>query len=275
MQIKTTDNRDSPNVFAIVPAAGRSRRMGRCKQLLEIDGLPMLLGIIQQLAASRIAGIAIVTRREIEDTLRSHPLAAAHIQAWRCDSSPDVVFAYDQADNAEMIDSVRIGIQTWKLRESSAASDGLLVCPADHPGITAADFNACIAAFQSEPHRIIIASRNGKQIASALNLFNHDVLYGRYWGALEYHPNLHFETCYYQGIKFCIEHKIAIFEGGAQGEHKLARGFLPVTTWSAHWLAHPQFSRAVEDSLKRESGNITRHMDELNDSNPFKRVLTS
>jgi len=137
------------------------------------------------------------------------------------------------------------------------------------------DFFRRIGATIPENILLIIASRNGKQIASALNLFNHDVLYGRYWGALEYHPNLHFETCYYQGIKFCIEHKIAIFEGGAQGEHKLARGFLPVTTWSAHWLAHPQFSRAVEDSLKRESGNITRHMDELNDSNPFKRVLTS
>ncbi len=163
MQTMTPDNRDSPNVFAIVPAAGRSRRMGRSKQLLEIDGVPMLLGIVQQLTASHITGIAIVTRREIEDALRSHPLAARHIQAWRGDSSPDVVFAYNQSDDAEMIDSVRIGIQTWRQRDSSAASDGLLVCPADHTGIAAADFNACIAAFQSEPHRIIIASRNGRR----------------------------------------------------------------------------------------------------------------
>ncbi len=163
MPTNTPDNRDSPNVFAIVPAAGRSRRMGRCKQLLEIDGLPMLLGIIQQLAASCIAGIAIVTRREIEAALRSHPLAAAHIQAWSDDSSPKVIFAHNPADDAEMIDSVRIGIHTWELRESSAESDGLLVCPADHPGITTTDFNACIAAFHSEPHRIIIASRNGRR----------------------------------------------------------------------------------------------------------------
>ncbi|CAH1385690.1 GNAT family N-acetyltransferase [Candidatus Nitrotoga sp. M5] len=117
---------------------------------------------------------------------------------------------------------------------------------------------------------LIIALRNGKQIASALNFFNTDVLYGRSWGTLEYHPGLHFEACYYQAIEFCIEHKITIFEGGAQGEHKLARGFLPVTTWSAHWLAHPQFSQAVEDYLKRETGNITQYVDELNDSNPFK-----
>jgi predicted N-acyltransferase len=117
---------------------------------------------------------------------------------------------------------------------------------------------------------LIIASRDGKQIASAFNLFNSDVLYGRSWGTLEYHPGLHFETCYYQAIEFCIEHKISTFEGGAQGEHKHARGFLPVTTWSAHWLAHPQFSRAVEDFLKRETGNIAQYVDELNDSNPFK-----
>jgi hypothetical protein len=133
------------------------------------------------------------------------------------------------------------------------------------------DFFRRIGTTIPENILLIIASRNGKQIASALNLFNHDVLYGRSWGALEYHPNLHFETCYYQGIEFCIEHKIAIFEGGAQGEHKLARGFLPVTTWSAHWLAHPLFSQALKDSLKRESGNITQYIDELNDSNPFKR----
>lgn len=163
MPTRTTDNRDSPNVFAIVPAAGRSRRMGRCKQVLEIDGVPMLLGMVRQLAASHIAGIVIVTRPEIEESLRSHPPAAAQFQTCGDDSSPEVIFAYNQADDAEMIDSVRIGIQTWKQRDSSAESDGLLVCPADHPGITAADFNACIAAFQSEPHRIIIASRNGRR----------------------------------------------------------------------------------------------------------------
>ena len=154
MPIKTPDNRESPNVFAIVPAAGRSRRMGRCKQLLEIDGVPMLLGIVQQLIASHVSGIAIVIRPEIEEGLRTRPLADRRLH---------VVFAYNQAAGAEMIDSVRIGIQTWQQRDSSAASDGLLVCPADHPGITAADFNACIAAFQSEPHRIIIASRNGRR----------------------------------------------------------------------------------------------------------------
>lgn len=154
MPIKTPDNRKPPNVFAIIPAAGRSRRMGRCKQLIEIDGVPMLLGIVQQLIVSRVSGIAIVTRPEIEEALRSHPLADRHLQ---------VVFAYNQVSDADMIDSVRIGIQTWRQRSSSAPSDGLLVCPADHPGIITADFDACIAAFQAEPHRIIIAWRDGRR----------------------------------------------------------------------------------------------------------------
>ncbi len=118
---------------------------------------------------------------------------------------------------------------------------------------------------------LIIGSRDGQPICAAINFYNHDTLFGRSWGALEYHPGLHFETCYYQGIEFCLNHRIALFEGGAQGEHKLSRGFLPSVTWSAHWLAHPRFSRAVEDFLQRESGGIEQYMDELNDSSPFKR----
>lgn len=132
------------------------------------------------------------------------------------------------------------------------------------------DFFRRIGAAMPENILLIIASRNGEPIASALNFFNDDALYGRSWGALDYHPGLHFETCYYQAIEFCIEQKIATFEGGAQGEHKIARGFLPVTTWSAHWLAHPEFSRAVEDFLQREAKGMSQYVDELNDSNPFK-----
>ncbi|HUX89350.1 MAG TPA: GNAT family N-acetyltransferase [Gallionellaceae bacterium] len=119
---------------------------------------------------------------------------------------------------------------------------------------------------------LIIASRDGEPIAGAINFYNHDTLFGRSWGALEYHPGLHFETCYYQAIDFCIRHRIALFEGGAQGEHKLARGFLPSTTWSAHWLAHPQYAKAVEEFLQREAGGVDLYMEELNDSSPFKRA---
>ena len=117
---------------------------------------------------------------------------------------------------------------------------------------------------------LIVAELEGRPIASALNLYSQDTLYGRYWGALEYLPCLHFETCYYQALEFCIEEKIQLFEGGAQGEHKLARGFLPVKTQSAHWLAHPEFSDAVERFLEREQQGIASYVDELNEHSPFK-----
>ncbi|MDA8092537.1 MAG: GNAT family N-acetyltransferase [Betaproteobacteria bacterium] len=126
------------------------------------------------------------------------------------------------------------------------------------------------AATMADNILLVIAFRDDVPIASAVNFYNRDALYGRSWGTLEYHSGLHFETCYYQTIEFCIENRIALFEGGAQGEHKLARGFLPTVTWSAHWLAEPRFARAVDDFLQREAGGIARYVDELNESNPFK-----
>jgi predicted N-acyltransferase len=117
---------------------------------------------------------------------------------------------------------------------------------------------------------LVIAERNGKPIAASLVIHSADTLYGRYWGELEHVPCLHFEAAYYQPLEFCIEQKIAVFEGGAQGEHKMARGFLPTRTWSAHWLAHPAFSDAIERFLEREKGGIEDYIDELNDRNPFK-----
>ena len=117
---------------------------------------------------------------------------------------------------------------------------------------------------------LVVAELEGKPIASALNLYSQHTLFGRYWGALQYLPCLHFETCYYQALEFCIEQNIQVFEGGAQGEHKLARGFLPVKTLSAHWLAHPEFSDAVERFLEREHLGIDLYVDELNEHSPFK-----
>ena len=117
---------------------------------------------------------------------------------------------------------------------------------------------------------MVIAYREGRAIASALDLFDGKRLYGRYWGAMERHSGLHFETCYYQGIEFCIERDIAAFEGGAQGAHKLARGFMPVQTWSAHWLAHPDFSRAVGAFLDKESTGMAQHIAELEEAGPFR-----
>lgn len=117
---------------------------------------------------------------------------------------------------------------------------------------------------------MVLAELEGKPVASALNIFSNDVFYGRYWGSVAHVPLLHFETCYYQAIEFCIERRIRVFEGGAQGEHKLARGFMPTRTRSAHWLRHPEFSDAVEKFLARESKGIERYVDELNEHSPFR-----
>ena len=117
---------------------------------------------------------------------------------------------------------------------------------------------------------LILAEREGKAIGGAFNLHTPDTLYGRYWGALEYVPLLHFEACYYQAIDFAIARKLKTFEGGAQGEHKLFRGLLPVETQSAHWLAHPQFSKAIEEYLERETAGIAKYVNELSEHSPFK-----
>jgi predicted N-acyltransferase len=119
---------------------------------------------------------------------------------------------------------------------------------------------------------LIIAARDGEPVAAALNVHDGHTLWGRYWGSTQFVSGLHFETCYYQTIEFCITRGIGLFEGGAQGEHKLARGFLPVATYSGHWLAHPQFSQAVEDFLSREARGMSAYLNELNEHSPFKAV---
>jgi predicted N-acyltransferase len=119
---------------------------------------------------------------------------------------------------------------------------------------------------------LIIAEREGRPIASSLLIHTDKTLYGRYWGALESHPCLHFETAYYQPLEFCIAQRIECFEGGAQGEHKMARGFLPQKTWSAHWLAHPAFADAIERFLERETGGMDSYIDELSERTPFRNV---
>jgi predicted N-acyltransferase len=138
------------------------------------------------------------------------------------------------------------------------------------------DFFRRIGAAMPEHLLLVVAERAGTPVASSLLVYDDapgvSTLYGRYWGALEHHPCLHFETAYYQPLEFCIAHGIRTFEGGAQGEHKMARGFLPVQTRSAHWLAHPDFSDAVERFLSREREGIDAYLDELGERNPFVRA---
>ena len=109
----------------------------------------------------------------------------------------------------------------------------------------------------------IFAEKEGRRIASALNVISERSLYGRYWGALEYIPSLHFELCYYAGQEFCIQNKLKYFEGGAQGEHKLARGFDPFKTFSNHFIANSEFKSAIESFLSKEKTHMTMYTDEL------------
>lgn len=117
---------------------------------------------------------------------------------------------------------------------------------------------------------LILAMREGRAIAGALNFIGGDALYGRNWGCIENHPNLHFETCYYQAIVFAIGHGLKRVEAGAQGEHKLARGYVPVKTNSLHYLAHPGLSRAVADYLEHERRAIDQNQQELAEHTPFR-----
>jgi predicted N-acyltransferase len=119
---------------------------------------------------------------------------------------------------------------------------------------------------------MFVAARGGQRIAASLIALDpaQRVAYGRYWGATEHVPCLHFEACYYQPLAWCIANGYARFEGGAQGEHKMARGLLPVRTWSAHWLADTRFASAVGDFLAREGAGVEAYVDELNERNPFK-----
>lgn len=123
---------------------------------------------------------------------------------------------------------------------------------------------------------MFVAQREGRPIASSLIAVQglgttEAIAYGRYWGALERVDCLHFEACYYQPLSWCIANDVQRFEGGAQGEHKMARALMPVATYSAHWLAHPAFADAVERFLERESAGVDNYLDHLAERSPFKR----
>ena len=140
-----------------------------------------------------------------------------------------------------------------------------------NPPYLSADFFHRAHRDQPDAFVLILAERDGAPVAAALNLAGGDALYGRYWGATEYVPGLHFETCYMQAIAYCIAHGFARFEGGAQGEHKMARGLLPTPTWSAHWVADPRFADAIQRFLDEETTAVEGYLDELEAHTPFKQ----
>lgn len=151
-----------------------------------------------------------------------------------------------------------------------------------NPPYLTRDFFARMAAHMPEAWLLFVAERDGQPIASSLIAISalpssagsqkdqNIVAYGRYWGALERVDCLHFEACYYQPLQWCIEHGVIRFEGGAQGEHKMARALLPVQATSAHWLAHPAFADAVERFLQREGAGVAEYLSELHERSPFK-----
>ena len=117
---------------------------------------------------------------------------------------------------------------------------------------------------------LVMAKRSGRWIAGAINFIGSHTLFGRHWGAIEHHPFLHFELCYYQAIDYAIAHKLARVEAGAQGEHKIARGYMPATTYSAHYIADPALRRAIADYLKRERAYVAAAGAELAAAGPYR-----
>jgi hypothetical protein len=133
------------------------------------------------------------------------------------------------------------------------------------------DFFSKIGEALADRILLVLATRNGRPIAGALNLIGDDALYGRNWGALEHHPCLHFELCYYQAIDFAIERGLLRVEAGAQGEHKLARGYEAVPTFSAHEFADPRLAHAATDFFKREAQAVDAMIEDYADQAPFRK----
>jgi predicted N-acyltransferase len=118
---------------------------------------------------------------------------------------------------------------------------------------------------------LVLACRDGEPLAAALNMTDGRSLYGRHWGAMDFVSGLHFETCYVQGIEYCLANGLDTFEGGAQGEHKMARGLLPLPTWSAHWISDRRFADAIADFLDREGAAMGDYRHELESHTPFRQ----
>ncbi|MDJ1009124.1 MAG: GNAT family N-acetyltransferase [Paracoccaceae bacterium] len=138
------------------------------------------------------------------------------------------------------------------------------------PYLTRGFFDAAQATLRDDM-LLVLAIRDGVPVAGALNFIGRETLYGRYWGAIEDHPCLHFEACYYQAIDYAIDHGLRSVEAGAQGEHKLARGYLPVETHSLHWLADSGFSNAVEEYLRAERAAVGEDIEVLTSYGPFRK----
>jgi predicted N-acyltransferase len=263
--------RDAPSRTLLVQAL-----VAWCKQE-ELSSLHLLFGAAADIAACAEAGLM------LRNTVQFHWTNAAY-------ASFDAFLASLSHDKRKKIRQER-----RKVADAGVTfrwSRGTEVAPADwdffyrcyartyrehgNPPYLTRDFFQRMADKMPDAWLLFVAEREGRPIASSLIALAAQtdgaatVAYGRYWGALERVDCLHFEACYYQPLQWCIEHGVHRFEGGAQGEHKMARALMPVKTTSAHWLAHPSFADAVERFLEREGEGIDNYMDHLGERSPFK-----
>ncbi len=132
------------------------------------------------------------------------------------------------------------------------------------------EFFLRLSEAQPDSILVVLAELDDQPVAAAVFFVGTNRLYGRYWGSTGEFNGLHFETCYFQGIEYCIKYGLEVFEPGTQGEHKISRGFIPESTWSAHWLAHPQFYDAIRDYLAAEMEDVERYMQAVDDHSPYK-----
>ena len=132
------------------------------------------------------------------------------------------------------------------------------------------DFFRKISAALPDGILVVLAEKDDTPVAAAVFFVGEQALYGRYWGSDGHYDALHFETCYHQGIEYCIDNGLRLFEPGTQGEHKVARGFVPTATWSAHWLKHPEFFAVIGDYLDRQRDHVVRDMDTVDERSPYK-----
>jgi len=134
------------------------------------------------------------------------------------------------------------------------------------------DFFTRLAKTMPEQILLVLAVKDQAYVGAALSFIGEDTLYGRYWGCYQEYKHLHFEACYYQGLEYCFEHQLKRFDSGAQGEHKIARGFEPITTYSAHWILNSHFSKLIANFLKRENVLIEQYKQDCMEQLPFKKV---
>jgi predicted N-acyltransferase len=153
--------------------------------------------------------------------------------------------------------------EAWELHRDTFLRHG------HEPYLTRAFFRAMPGTL-GDAFMIKRARAHGRTVAVAVFFWSADALYGRYWGASEDHHSLHFETCYHQGVDFCIERGIARFEPGTQGEHKVSRGFVPSNTWSMHWIVDPRFRAAIGDYLRRESVHVDEYARDIDLHVPYR-----